>query len=126
MGREGWSGHASERQASGYLFLLQVLEQGMNGLAASTFLKGVTCILAGHPRQMKSAAEHIRNAVTPNQTYEYPVDVFVPSDQNKPYRFVKQQLMILQSKPVTAFQVCCIPHLLHHLLLVEDGCEKKA
>ena len=119
--RDGLVSCAREWLTRVCLLLPQVLEQGLHALAVSNFLKGVTCILAGHPRQVKAAADHVRNAVSPNQTHEYPVDVFVPSDQNKPYRFVKQQLMILRSKPVTEFQVCCDPCTLRLLLAVDGG-----
>lgn len=74
-------------------------------MVVSAILKGIPCLVAGLPRQVRAATEFIRGALGPNGVVDYPIDVFAPSDSNRPYKFQRHQLAIIQSAPIGHYQV---------------------
>ena len=82
------------------------MESGIHSLIVSTVLKGVPCLLAGLGRQVKAAAEQLKNSMQPTVPTEYTMDLDMTSEECPPYRFMRNQMMLVRNSPIRGLMVC--------------------
>ena len=83
-----------------------MLESGIHSLIVSTVQKGVPCLLAGLGRQVKAAAEQLKNSMRPTVLTEYSIDLDIASEECPPYRFMRHQMMLVSKSPIRGLLVC--------------------
>ena len=82
-----------------------MVNRGLHSLVVSLMVKDIPLLMVGLPRHVNAVTQAIQPLLEPSVLHKYPVDLFIPSDQCKPYSRQRMQIVICGTVAIT-YPVC--------------------